>query len=262
MTGDSAAFRAQHEAIRAEFTAQAESWGRDAITSDLLWAVDLLGPLSHFEALDVAAGSGLLSRALASRVRSVVAVDITPAMMEAGAAAVAREEIANVRFQAGAAEDLPFPDASFDMVATRFSIHHFASPATALAEMVRVCRPGGRVGVIDIVAPEDEESARRINAIERLRDPTHTRSLTRRELRSHVEEAGILVAKEAPREVSMRLDAWLDRTRPPADARAEIIEAFRAEIQGGPATGMRPFAGGDGLFFTHVWCAIAGVRSA
>ena len=68
MTGDSAAFRAQHEAIRAEFTAQAESWGRDAITSDLLWAVDLLGPLSHFEALDVAAGSGLLSRALASRV--------------------------------------------------------------------------------------------------------------------------------------------------------------------------------------------------
>lgn len=262
MKRDLAAFRAQHAAIRTEFAAQAETWGKDEISSDLLWAVDLLGSRSHFEVLDVAAGSGLLARALASRVRKVTAVDITDEMREAGRAAAARQGIRNVFFEAGAAEDLPFPDASFDLVATRFSIHHFASPAASLREMARVCRFEGRVGVIDLVSPEEEAAAVRYNHFERLRDPTHVEALSRARLRAQIEEAGLRVVEDAVREVPIRLDAWLDRTRTAGESREQIVEAIGEELAGGPKTGLRPFAGRDGLFFTHVWSTIVATRNS
>ncbi len=261
MNRDLTAFHAQHDAIRAEFAAQAETWGRDEISPDLLWAVDLIDPRPHFEVLDVAAGTGLLSRALAPRVRRVTAVDITAPMMEAGVTAAERQGIGNVRFQAGAAEDLPFPDASFDLVVTRFSIHHFASPSASLREMARVCRFEGRVGIIDIVSPGDEALASRYNHLERLRDPTHVIALSRTDLRAQVEEAGLRVVHDAVQDVPMRLDAWLDRTRTAGAARTEIVDAIRAELAGGEKTGMNPSAGGDGFFFTHVWNTIVAIRN-
>jgi SAM-dependent methyltransferase len=183
-------------------------------------------------------------------------------MMSEGRAAAARQGIDNVRFEPGAAEDLPFPDASFDLVVTRFSVHHFASPEAAFSEMARVCRVGGRVGVIDIISPEDEATALRYNDLERLRDPTHTRALTRPELRGRIEAAGLLVDADEVREVPMRLDSWLDRTKTPAAPREAIVETLHEELAGGKTTGMRPFAGRDGILFTHVWSTIAAVRVA
>ena len=102
-------FRAQHEAIREEFGRQAESWGGDPIDADLLWAAGKIGVAPDSSILDVAAGTGLLARALAPRARSVVAIDLTPEMLAHGRLGAERDGIVNVRFEEGAAERLPCP---------------------------------------------------------------------------------------------------------------------------------------------------------
>ncbi|MEO8190940.1 MAG: methyltransferase domain-containing protein [Acidobacteriota bacterium] len=260
MTKDLGDFERQHETVRAEFTRQAASWGRDVISDDLRWAVDRLGLERDDDVLDVAAGTGLLSRAIAPRVRSVVALDLTPEMMAEGRRAADREKISNVRFEKGAAEDLPYDPSSFDMVVTRFSVHHFQNPGAVLREMARVCRTGGRVAVIDIVAPEDTELAAHYNHLERLRDPSHTRALSASELDRLVQESGIRISGKFLRDVANSLEEWLDRTATPVAAREQIVRDLQTELDEGPSTGMRPYLRDDRLMFLHTWSVVVGVR--
>src|SRR5262249_57315235 len=84
---------------------------------------------------------------------------------------------------------LPSPDASFDAVVPRFSFHHLLAPAKALAEMVRVCRAGGRVVVCDVYTTTAEQAAE-YDRLERLRDPSHVRALRLEELPAVLGEAG------------------------------------------------------------------------
>jgi SAM-dependent methyltransferase len=260
MSGGANPYGARHTAIREEFGRQAEHWGRDRIDADLLWAAGKMSPPSDGRILDVACGTGLLARALAPRVREVVAVDLTPEMRMHGRRGAELDGIRNVRFEEGAAEALPYESETFDAVVTRFSVHHFEDPGAVLREMTRVSKPGGVLGVIDIVAPEDGRIADRYNHLERLRDPTHTRALSPIELRDRIEAAGVRVTGEFRRDVKNDLVGWLDRTRTAAAARAEILESIRTELAGGPATGMRPFESSGGLGFLHDWEVVVGVR--
>jgi ubiquinone/menaquinone biosynthesis C-methylase UbiE len=83
----------------------------------------------------------------------------------------------------------PFADASFDCAVTRFSFHHFLNPQAVLREMQRVCRPGGTVLVADVTPPTEAQAG--FNHRELLRDPSHTRALTRAEVRSLGQETGL-----------------------------------------------------------------------
>ena len=257
---DDSSLARQHEAVRDEFTRQAESWARDEIDGNLLWAVDRLNLRPAFSVLDVAAGTGLLARAIAPRVTGVVAIDLTPEMLAHGRRCAERDRIENLRFDQGAAETLPYEPESFNAVVTRFSVHHFQDPEVVLRQMGRVCRRGGVVGVIDIVAPEDEALAEVYNGLERLRDPSHTRALTPHELKRTVESVGIRVTGDFHRDVSNDVTQWLDRTRSPAQARVEILEALGGELAGGPPTGMRPFESAGRLQFMHDWEILVGIR--
>ncbi|MFN2634751.1 MAG: class I SAM-dependent methyltransferase [Thermoanaerobaculia bacterium] len=261
MTKDLTDFQRQHEAIRAEFSRQAASWSKDPISEDLRWAVDRLALDRDDDVLDVAAGTGLLSRAIAPKVRSVVGLDLTPEMMEHGRQAAEREGLSNVRFEKGAAEDLPYDPSSFDMVVTRFSVHHFQKPAAVLLEMARVCRSGGRVAVIDIVAPDDPELAAHYNDLERLRDPSHTRALSAAELDQLVQKSGIRITGKFLRDVPNVLEEWFDRSSAPAAAREQIVRDLQAELDDGPPTGMRPFHRQERLMFLHTWSVVVGVKS-
>jgi len=262
MAGSPTSFADQHGAIRKEFAQQAAGWGQDAIDADLLWAVDRLAPRIENRVLDVAAGSGLLSRALAPRVHSVVAIDLTPEMLAEGRYCAAREGLTNIRFDECAAEALPYADGAFDLVVTRFSIHHFQDPAIVAAEMVRVMRPGGRIGVIDMVSPEEADAAARHNALEKLRDPTHTRALSGSELTDLVERAGTLVEEVSNRDVSNELFPWLERSRTPEGARRAILAAFDAELAGGAPTGMRPYSEVGTRRFLHLWQVVTAQKPA
>src|SRR6476660_3381131 len=133
------------------------------------------------DVLDVACGPGLVACALAPLARHVTGVDMTPRMIEEAHTTAGRLAVGNVTWVVGTATPLPFSETSFSVVLTRYSFHHFADPAAALAEMFRVCRPGGRIAVADLSIPAP--AGRRFDAVEQWRDPSHVHALTPEELR-------------------------------------------------------------------------------
>lgn len=159
-----------HNTVRQAFTQQAAAYAAstDLITGNteaLRLIIEHLDLAPGTRALDVAAGTGFLSLALAERIREVVASALTPAMLVQATAAAAERGLTNVRTQVGPAEELPFPDADFDLVTCRLAIHHFSDPVRPVAEMRRVCHPTGCIALIDIIAPEDPAIAARYNAL-------------------------------------------------------------------------------------------------
>lgn len=239
----------QQEAVLERFTRQAEHWGQLAVTDDLVAILDRIQVGAGDRVLDVAAGSGLLSRALAPRAREVVAVDITPAMLENARQAAAREGITNIRFVEGAAETLPFADGEFDLAVTRFSLHHIADPQSAVAEMTRVVRKGGRIAIIDLLASEDAELAARANALERRRDPSHATTLSWTQLQEIVEQSRVGVVDAYKQDRVRDLEDWLDLAG--ATDREGLRAVFDRELAGGEATGLQPFRDGDAIRFHH-----------
>jgi SAM-dependent methyltransferase len=95
----------------------------------------------------------------------------------------------------------PLGAASFSLVTSRFAFHHFQRPAAVLAEMFRVCAPGGRVLVADMIASEDAAAAAAFNAVEALRDPSHVRALRLSELRALFAAAGLPPPRETASEI-------------------------------------------------------------
>jgi ubiquinone/menaquinone biosynthesis C-methylase UbiE len=254
----------QHDVIRRVFGQQAARFGEQGLTLSnqayLQWMVEQLDLQSHFEVLDVAAGTGHLSRAIAPHVKRVVALDLTPEMLAQGEREVAQQGLTNVAFEQGEAEHLTYANESFDLVVTRFSLHHFADARGPVQEMVRVCRRGGRVAVIDMVSPDDPAVAVTYNRLERLRDPSHVRALTADELQRLMRETGLDVIHTAPRDVEVHLDRWLDLTRAAPAARATIREALTQDLQGLKTTGMRPYRRDQELRFLQAWLIVVGVK--
>jgi ubiquinone/menaquinone biosynthesis C-methylase UbiE len=97
--------------------------------------------------LDVAAGSGNATLAAARRFARVTSTDYVPALLERGRGRAKAEGFANVTFEVADAEALPYPDASFDVVLSTFGVMFAPDHRQAAAELVRVCRPGGRIGL-------------------------------------------------------------------------------------------------------------------
>ena len=96
--------------------------------------------------LDVAAGNGNASLAAARRWCEVVATDYVPALLDDARARAAAERLP-IEFREGDAENLPFADASFDVVLSTFGVMFTPNQERAAAELVRVCRPGGKIGL-------------------------------------------------------------------------------------------------------------------
>ena len=96
--------------------------------------------------LDVAAGNGNATLAAARRGARVTSTDYVAALLERGAER-ARAERLEVNFQTADAEALPFGDASFDVVLSTFGVMFTPNQAQAAAELARICRPGGRLGL-------------------------------------------------------------------------------------------------------------------
>jgi demethylmenaquinone methyltransferase/2-methoxy-6-polyprenyl-1,4-benzoquinol methylase len=115
-------------------------------------AADLAGVGPGARALDVATGTGDLAIELKRRVGpsgEVTGLDFSERMLE-----LAREKAGDVRFEAGNALELPYPDGSFDAVTVGFGARNFDDLARGLREMARVTRPGGRVVVLEITTPQ------------------------------------------------------------------------------------------------------------
>jgi SAM-dependent methyltransferase len=192
--------------------------------------------------LDVACGAGHVSEQIAPNVHQVVGIDLTRALLDAGAARLRDAGIANVLLQEGNATRLPFVDESFDLVVCRTALHHFADPERTVVEMRRVCRPSGRVVVADMVAP-GPEVRERFDRVHRDLDPSHVRCLLHDELVDLMDErVGSVTRVETPSPLHVPINLIL------TDAANEerVRSALRAELEGGEATGFEPDEdGGD-----------------
>jgi ubiquinone/menaquinone biosynthesis C-methylase UbiE len=96
--------------------------------------------------LDVAAGNGNASLAAAHRFADVTSTDYVPSLLEAGKKRAEAEGL-TIHFQEADAENLPFPDGSFDFVTSTFGVMFVPDQAKAASELVRVCKPGGKIGL-------------------------------------------------------------------------------------------------------------------
>ncbi|WP_109480980.1 class I SAM-dependent methyltransferase [Paraburkholderia sp. C35] len=177
--------------------------------------------------LDMGCGAGHASFAVAPHAGSVVAYDIAPQMLATVASAAQERGLSNIRTQQGAAEKLPFDDASFDWVVSRMSAHHWHDVPLALAEVRRVLKPGGRVLFIDIAGSGHPLLDTHLQAVEVLRDGSHIRDYRDDEWVAFFEAAGF----EAVVRVRWRLDiefaSWVARMRTP-EVRVVAIQSLWA----------------------------------
>src|SRR5947209_8593310 len=184
---------AQRRLILDQFTRQAVPFAEMPAHSheeSIRLLVDLAGIGPDDCVLDVACGPGLVACALAQVARHVTGIDLTPAMIEQARARQRELGLRNLTWLVGDAVPLPFPDAASSVVVTRYSFHHFLDPRAVLAEMVRVCRPGGRVAVMDVFTSSPEQ-AEAYNRVEKLRDPSHVRAWPLGELTGLCHDAGL-----------------------------------------------------------------------
>lgn len=182
------------------------------------------------DALDVATGGGHTALALAPRVRHVTVTDLTPQMLEQAQTHLSREGVENADYQLADAEDLPFDDASFDVVTCRIAPHHFADVPRFVREVARVLRPGGRFMLIDTVVPEEPELSEFANTLDQRRDPSHVHSYSLAEWSRFLNDAGFEV--EATEIFTKRhpYDEWTARSRMTPDDR----EALAAWVLAAP----------------------------
>lgn len=178
--------------------------------------------------LDVAPGAGHTALAFAPRVASVVALDLTEAMLETGRRLAEEQEITNVTFLLGDAEHLPCPDASFDLVTCRYAAHHFPRPAVAVGEWARVLKPGGALLLVDVVSPDDSKADTILNAAEVLRDPSHVRDHTVGQWLAMLEEAGFTAEDLGRWPLRLPFASWTERMRTPAPTALQIRALFDA----------------------------------
>jgi ubiquinone/menaquinone biosynthesis C-methylase UbiE len=200
-----------HDATRERFGRTAERIAelQDERAAELeQQIVRFLAPSGDERALDSGTGTGALAFALAPHVREVVGVDIVPELLEQARKRAA--EVPNVTFVEGDANELPFGYGEFDLAGSLRTLHHLPRPELAMAELTRVTRSGGRLLVIDQIAPVDPLAAAELNRFERARDPTHTRTLADIDLRGLFESNGhVLLRAEYERE-PRELDPYLD----------------------------------------------------
>jgi ubiquinone/menaquinone biosynthesis C-methylase UbiE len=205
-------------------TAQRVAARQDARAARLADEVrDFVEPVGDERALDVGTGAGALALALAPLVREVVGLDPVPELLE-----LARERaLPNTEFVEGDGTALPFPDAAFDLAGTQRALHHLARPDRVVAELARVTRPGGRVLVIDQLAPDDPAAAAVLHEFETVRDRSHTRLLTDAELRELFAANGLSLLREHLEDERRELEAYLDLAGSEGDSRAHA-EALAA----------------------------------
>ena len=213
----------------AERVAELQDARAASLEQDILRFV---APSGDERALDSGTGSGALAFALAPHVREVVGVDIVPELLEQ--ARKRAEQLPNVTFVEGDSTKLPFEYGSFDLAGTLRTLHHIARPELAMAELVRVTRPRGRVLVIDQIAPVDPLAAAELNRFERARDPSHSRALADVDLRGLFESNGLVLIRAEYEREPRELDAYLDLAGCEGEARERAqtlaLPGYTAEL--------------------------------
>lgn len=172
-----------------------------------------------------------------------IAIDLTPDML---ARAISRHPHLEAVVADGAR--LPLRSRSVDLVTSAQTLHHIHAPISVIREMRRVLAPGGRVLIVDQVAPERVEESQMMNHLDHLRDPSHAACRPPSAFRILVAAAGLEIEDEAIHESQDTLSSWMSPEEFPAE-RVEAVWRFVAEH--GHETGMAFERDGDDWVYTR-----------
>jgi ubiquinone/menaquinone biosynthesis C-methylase UbiE len=243
------------EVVQKQFTKTAEAFSKYAVrdTPEMLAEkVEFAAPQADDLVLDVACGPGAFVLAMAPRVRFARGIDLTESMLRQARAFQAERGVANAAFDRGEAERLPYAEASFDLVSCQFAFHHLPKPERALAEMIRVTRPAGRLLVVDTLGPESDSKFDLHNQIERLRDPSHALSLRLTTFLEIFEKHHLEVTRQAVRRRERSFQQWMLRAGlKPEDEKFRQIQCLLENSADGDRAGFAPKPQNGDLVITH-----------
>lgn len=178
--------------------------------------------------LDLRCGAGHVSFHVAPLVAEVVAYDLSQQMLDVVAAAATERGLGNIVTERGVAERLPFADATFDFVFSRYSAHHWSDLGLALREVRRVLKPGGVVAFIDVMSPGSPLLDTYLQTVEVLRDTSHVRDYSAAEWLQQVSEAGLFTRSHTRQRLRLEYTSWVERMRTPEPMRAAIRQLQQA----------------------------------
>jgi ubiquinone/menaquinone biosynthesis C-methylase UbiE len=222
---------ATQAAAAAQFDRQSDRYGKSHIladTRDVAAALAALPVPPSGRALDVATGGGHTALYLAKQGWLVTAGDIAPRMLE-NAQKLAADAGYKVKTRLFPAEELPFPEESVELVTVRVAPHHFSSPEKFVGEVARILKPGGHFLLIDGSVPDDDlETETWLHSVEKWRDPSHGRFLSRVAWETLVKTRGlsVLSSKLDPMK-QPDLQWYFETAATPAENRGLVLEAVR-----------------------------------
>ncbi|HUW97699.1 MAG TPA: class I SAM-dependent methyltransferase [Acidiferrobacter sp.] len=223
-----------------QFDRTAERYRTSAVHaqgSDLATLRAVAERLHPAAALDVGCGPGHASFAMAPFCERVHAVDASGEMLRVAADEARRRNLAQITIHRAPATDLPFPDASMDLVSCRYSAHHWRDVDAGLAEIVRVLKPDGVFVLTDSIGYEAPLADTHLQTIELLRDTSHVRSYRASEWVATLGCHGLVPWHCDFFRVRLAFDEWVERSQTPpgrvavirqllADAPLEVRRAF------------------------------------
>ena len=216
--------QSQRELVHHQFGPQSDACVASPVHAsgaDLERIGALAAAIRPARALDLGTGGGHVAYALAPHSEAVVASDLSSDMVAAVELEAKRRNLANVAGWVAPAERLPFADGEFDLVASRFSAHHWADMAHGLREARRVLKVGGTAVFVDVVAPPVAALDTHLQAVELLRDPSHARDYRPSEWAATLEAVGFRIDRVRAWRLRMEFASWMARmATPPAPSAA------------------------------------------
>ena len=215
-----------HDNVEKQFGSQANAYLTSAVHAagrDLQRLAERLAAFPQARVLDMGCGAGHASFTAAGQVAEVTAYDLSSQMLEVVAKAAQDKGLTNIVTRQGYAEALPFDDASFDVVISRYSAHHWHDVGQALREVKRVLRPGGVVIIMDVMSPGHPVRDVWLQTVEALRDTSHVRDYASGEWLALANDAGLICDNLLTDRLPLEFSSWVERMRTPA----ALVEAIR-----------------------------------
>jgi ubiquinone/menaquinone biosynthesis C-methylase UbiE len=245
-----------------QFTRQAEGFAQAKTThnQEILDRIVQIAQCRPADAtLDVACGPGIVVCAFAPFVSHATGIDLTPAMLDQAQKTQHAQGLTNVSWDLGDVTRLPYPGSQFDVVTCRYAFHHMPEPLIVLKEMVRVCKPGGRVIVADTCP--DAKRAEDYDRVERLRDPSHTHAMPIGALVGLFEAAGLSGATVEGMRLPADLDLLLGHSFPNEGDLPRVRAMFKAAIED-DFIDMAPRRDGENILFSFPISIVAALKSS
>lgn len=246
--------------VQQQFGAHANDYAKSQVHAQgpsLARLLELTQPDPDWLVLDVSTGAGHAALAFAPHVKGIIAIDVTPEMLEVARQLTEERRIKNIEFRPADAQALPFYDNMFDLVTNRIALHHYPDARKAIQEMARVCKDGGLVALVDNIVPPDKVTAGYINHFEKMRDPSHNWAYPLVRLEAMFADAKLKVEHSEMLRKDVEFDEWANRMGASKETKVELRQRL-IDAPGAVKEWLTPRTDGDKMFFSLTEAIVIG----